>query len=105
MNESAERKRRPDRLVSMFLGGGLALLGIPSWVLLASSLVSLAPSGEWSKYLYIAGISVPILFAVCWKYCAGRKNEIGYLVFGGLITGIALWNFLDFLGSFAPPPG
>ncbi|WP_211705781.1 hypothetical protein [Paraburkholderia aspalathi] len=102
MNESAEQRSRTNRLGSIGLGGLLLLPGLPCWYLLASALRTLAPFADWPKELAIAGIVVPLLFVVCWKYDAGRKSEIGYLILGWLITSVVLGKLLLFMVSLAP---
>lgn len=83
----------------MFLGGLSFLLGLPSWFFLGSALIPLAPFAEWPKELASIGFVLPLLFVVCWKYDVGRKNEIGYLVFGWFITGAGLGTFFLFMLS------
>ncbi|PZR42698.1 MAG: hypothetical protein DI523_30090 [Paraburkholderia fungorum] len=102
MNESTEQKSGANRLGLIALGGLLLLPGLPCWYLLASALRPLAPFADWPKELAIAGIVVPLLFVVCLKYDAGRKSEIGYLVFGWLITGVVLGKLLLLMVSLAP---
>lgn len=102
MNESTEQKPRANRLGLIAAGGVLFLFGLPSWFLLAIALAPLAPFAEWPKGLAVVGIVVPLLFVVCWKYDAGRKNEIGFLVFGWLVFGVGLGKFFLFMVSLAP---
>ena len=79
------------------------LLGLLIGLLLSRTVATLIPSPDWPQELALVGIIVPLLFTVWRKYRAGRKNEIGYIVFGGLVIGVGLWEFFKFALSVAPP--
>lgn len=78
------------------------LLGLPCWALLAGALTPFAPFAEWPKELADAGIVLPLLFAMCWKYDAGRKSEIGYVMLGWIVIGAGLGKLFLLLVSMAP---
>lgn len=103
MSESAEQQPRSNRLGSIGSGGALFLLGLPCWYFLGSALMRLAPFAEWPKALATVGMVVPLLFGMCWKYDTGRKKEIGYLVFGWLVTSFGLGGLFLFMLSLGPP--
>lgn len=102
MNKPAEQKSRPNRLAWIMVGGFLFVLGLPSWYLLSSVLVALAPSADWPKELAVVGIAIPLLIVVGWQFRSGRKNEIGYVVFGCFVVGFVLEKLLFFVLSSAP---
>ncbi|MEQ5843089.1 hypothetical protein N0A02_26900 [Paraburkholderia acidicola] len=105
MNEPVKQKSRFKWLRLIGLGGLLLLFGIPCWYYLGSALMLLAPFAEWPKALATVGIFLPLLFGMAWKYDTGRKNEIGYVVFGWVTIGFALGGIFLFLLSLVPHGG
>ena len=81
----------------------MLLLGIPIGLILSRAVATLVPSPDWPQELTLVGLVVPLLFAMWRKYRAGHKNAIGYVVFGGLVIGVGLWEFFEFALSVAPP--